>query len=231
MSAEGGRNGGVVRGERQGREGGPGERLPQLGVRGHAADDGDPLGAHLLRRLPDAADERADDRPLVGGGKVGAAPLEHVGLEPPRRVQERGLQPGEGEVEAGDSCDREVVGGWVARFGEQVDLPASRVAEAEQACSLVEGLAGGVVARRAEQPLLGVALHVDEHRVAAARKQAEKRQLDRIGLQVERGDVAVEVVDRMQREAPRPGDRLCRGETDEQRADQAGASSSDAPAC
>src|SRR5205807_1166476 len=100
---------------------------------------------------------------------------------------------------------------------------ASRVAEAEQACSLVEGLAGGVVARRAEQPLLGVALHVDEHRVAAAREQAEEGRLDRVRLQVERGDMPVQMVDRVQRQAPRPGDRLRRGEADEQRADEAGA--------
>src|SRR5207244_4807807 len=99
-------------------------------------DDGDPLCAGLLGRLLDAADERPDDRALIGGGQVGASPLELVRAELPRCVQERRLQPGEREVEARDARDREVVRGGVAFLREQVDLPAAGVAEPEQARAL-----------------------------------------------------------------------------------------------
>ncbi len=57
--------------------------------------------------------------------------------------------------------------------------------------------------------------------MAAACQQAEERRLERIRLEIERGDVAVEVVDRHERQPARPGDGLRRGEADEQRADQA----------
>ena len=69
--------------------------------------------------------------------------------------------------------------------------------------------------------LVGVAADVDQHRVPAAREQAEERRLDRLRLEVERGDVAVQVVDRDERQVPRPRDRLRRGDADEQRADEA----------
>ena len=57
--------------------------------------------------------------------------------------------------------------------------------------------------------------------MAAAREQAEERRLERIRLEVERGDVAVEVVDRDERQPARPGDGLRGGKADEERADQA----------
>ena len=55
-------------------------------------------------------------------------------------------------------------------------------------------------------------LDVEEERVAAAREQAEERRLDRVGLEVERGDVAVQVVDRHERQPQRPRERLRRRE-------------------
>ena len=42
-----------------------------------------------------------------------------------------------------------------------------------------------------------------------------------VGCEVEGGDVPVEVVDRHEREPPRPGERLGRGKADEERPDQA----------
>ncbi len=54
----------------------------------------------------------------------------------------------------------------------------------------------------------------------AAREEAEERRLERARLEVERGDVPVEVVDRHERQATRPRDRLRGGDADEQRADQ-----------
>ena len=67
-----------------------------------------------------------------------------------------------------------------------------------------------------------VVLDVEQQRVAAAGEQAQERRLGGIGLEEERGDVTVQVVDRDERQPPRPGERLRRRETDEERADQAG---------
>jgi hypothetical protein len=58
--------------------------------------------------------------------------------------------------------------------------------------------------------------------VTAACKQAEKRRLDGFVAEVERRDVAVEMVDRHERKAARPRERLRRGEPHEQRADEPG---------
>src|SRR5262249_18965677 len=82
----------------------------------------------------------------------------------------------------------------------------SGVTEAEQASSLVEGLAGSIVERRPEQLLFGVRADVEEHGVAAACEQAEERRLERLRSEVERGDVAGEMVDRDERQATRPSD-------------------------
>jgi hypothetical protein len=54
--------------------------------------------------------------------------------------------------------------------------------------------------------------------VSPAREQAEEGRLDGLGCQVERGDVALEVVDRNERKPTGPRNRLRRGEPDEQRA-------------
>ncbi len=118
--------------QRQRRDRGIGQGGPELRVRGDTADDGDFRVAELLRGFPRAADEGSDDRPLVGSGEVGAAALELLRLQVSRRIEQRGLQAGEREVEAGHARDREVVGGRVAVAGEAVELAAAGVAEAEQ---------------------------------------------------------------------------------------------------
>src|SRR5262249_58760330 len=106
--------------------------------------------------------------------------------------------------------------------GGGVVLGAAWIAEAEQPRPVVEGFAGGVVDGGPEDAgLAAVALHVEEERVAAARKQTEEGRLERPGLQVERRDMAGQVIDRRERQSPRPGNRLRGGEADEQRADQA----------
>ena len=105
---------------------------------------------------------------------------------------------------------------------QAVDRRAAGIAEAEQPRALVERLAGRVVERRAEHVEPGVILDVEEERVAAACEQAEEGRLDRVGLEKERRDVAVQVIDRRQREPQRPRQRLRRGEPDEERPDQPG---------
>ena len=61
--------------------------------------------------------------------------------------------------------------------------------------------------------------------MAAAREQAGERRLERGRLEEERRDVAVQVVDRHEREPAGPREGLRRRKTDEQRADQPGAGS------
>src|SRR5262245_58652432 len=62
----------VVGAQRERREDRAGERGPELGVPGDAADDGDGFGARLLRGLLRALDQRADDRALVARSEVRA---------------------------------------------------------------------------------------------------------------------------------------------------------------
>ncbi len=74
--------------------------------------------------------------------------------------------------------------------------------------------------RGAEQLPLAVRADVEQHRVAAARQQTEERWLERLRLEIERGDVAVEVVDGDERQPARPRDRLRRSEADQEGSDQ-----------
>ena len=115
--------------------------------------------------------------------------------------------------------ERERLGVALAR--EPVDLGAAGVAEPEQPRALVERLADGVVDRAAGHGERAARADVEQQRVAAAREQAEERRLERVGLEVERRDVPVQVVDRRERKPPRPRERLRRGDADEQRADEA----------
>ena len=136
-------------------------------------------------------------------------------------VDHRRLEPGEREVEAlVDQRPREGDGRRVALAREPVDGRAARVAEPEVAGDLVEGLAGGVVERRAEQPVAAPALHGHEHRVPARHEQHDHRQVD-VGVLEEAGvQVGLEVVHRHERHVPHQGQRLGGADADEQRADQ-----------
>src|SRR5919198_2649255 len=163
----------VVGAERERRERGAGQRGTELRVGRDAADDGDLLRAGRLGGLERAADERADDRALVARGEIGAPPLELGGREVADGVEKCRLQPREGEVESRDARDREGVGLRIALAREPVEGGAARIAEAEEACALVEGLAGGVVDRRPDPAEAAVLAHVEKQRVAAAREQAE----------------------------------------------------------
>ena len=109
----------------------------------------------------------------------------------------------------------------VALAREPVDRGPARIAEAEEARALVERLARRVVERRAEDGERAALPDLEQHRVTAAREQADERRLQRVRLEVERGDVALQVVDGHERQAPRPGERLRRGEADEEGADEA----------
>ena len=108
----------------------------------------------------------------------------------------------------------------VAVSREPVDRRAAGVPETEKPRALVERLPRCVVERRAE-PLGAAALaNREEKRVSAAREQAGERRLDRGGLEVERGDVPLEMIDRDERDATRPRECLRGRDADEERSDQ-----------
>ena len=58
--------------------------------------------------------------------------------------------------------------------------------------------------------------------MAAAREQTQERRVDWIRLEIEGRDVALQMVDRRERQPPRPGDRLGGGDSDQERTDQPG---------
>src|SRR5207248_78109 len=107
------------------------------------------------------------------------------GIQVADGIEQRRLEPREGEVEPGNARDGKVVRLRVAVPRQAIDLRAAWIAEAEQPRPLVEGLSGGVVQGRAEDGRLRAAiLHVEQQRVPPARQQAEKRRLQRVRLQV-----------------------------------------------
>ena len=109
---------------------------------------------------------------------------------------------------------------WISARSEPLDRGAAGIAEPEQASALVERLAGSVVERRAEPLRTTPLAHREQQRVPSAREQAEERRLERIVAEVERGDVPLQMVDRNERQATRPGDRLRSREAHEQGTDQ-----------
>ena len=103
-----------------------------------------------------------------------------------------------------------------------VDRRATGIAEVEEAGHLVERLAGGVVDRLADQPVVAVPAHLDEHRVPAGHEQHHERELEVGVFEERRVEVRLEVVHADERHVPRQRQRLRRRHADEQRADQAG---------
>src|SRR5262249_44421630 len=146
---------------------------------------------------------------------------ELLGLESADRVEEGRLHAREGEVEAAHAGHRKGERVRVAFLRQPVEGGAARIAESEQSGALVERLAGGVVEGRAGDPETARLAHLQQERVPSRRQQTEEGRLDGLGLEKQGGDVAVEVVDRCEREPPPPGERLGRGEPNEESADQA----------
>ena len=188
-----------------------GQRRAQLRVRRDAADDRDRVGAGRL----DPLDERAHDRALVARGEVGAARLE-LG-----RGRGRGRRRGapssaprtRSRARARARPGRRRPRGRPSRASRSISAPPG-YAEPEQARALVERLAGGVVERRARAPdtVPRTVAHVEQQRVPAAREQARERRLEVERLEVERGDVPVQVVHRHERQ-PAPHARALAAET------------------
>ena len=105
---------------------------------------------------------------------------------------------------------------------EVVEGLAAGIREAEDAGGLVEALAGGVVARGAEDADVRVVADVGYERVAAGNRKAEEGRLELREGKVVRGDVAADVVDGYERHAEPEGEALRKVDADEQRADEPG---------
>ena len=134
-----------------GAKAGVGQGRAQLRVRCNPADDSESREPGRGRRLAQRAATSA--RTIARWYEAARSALPALGLVRPEvanRVQQRGLQPREGEVEPGHARDGKVEGGGITVGGEPIDHHAARIAEAEQLGALVECFARGIVARRAE---------------------------------------------------------------------------------
>ena len=146
------------------------------------------------------------------------------------RAQNGGLQPGEAEVVATRGPGSREAGRRpsVARRG--ADRRPPRIGQAEQATDLVKGLPGRIIQGLAEEPIAPVIEHQHQLRMPAADDQAEQRER-RLGREwLDAGeigqpvgiDVALDVIDRHERQVMGRRHRLGDADADQQRADQAG---------
>jgi hypothetical protein len=111
-------------------------------------------------------------------------------------------------------------GAKATALGCALDERASREPEAEQLGHLVERLAGGVVTRLADQPIVTRRTREIERGVAAGDDQRQERILRRIIRQERSVDVTLEVIHADERLAVHPRQRLRQRGSDEQRAHQ-----------
>src|SRR5207247_6492106 len=125
------------------------------------------------------------------------------------------------EVEPWDARNGKVVRSGITFTRNAVDLRAAGIAEPEEPRSLVERFPRRVVERRPKEAgFFAAILHVEEQRMATAREQAEEWWLDWVGLEVERGNVALQMIDRRQRQPSGPRNRLGSSDADVQSTDQ-----------
>src|SRR3954451_1898695 len=124
------------------------EALAQRAVRGDATADRQGVVPGLREPACTAQRKRFDDRVLVGRRKVGAAASGLVLPEVAHLVEQRGLQPGEREVQPADLLrDREREGGRISVARELLERWAAGERKAEQPCALADRLACRIVQR------------------------------------------------------------------------------------
>ena len=116
---------------------------------------------------------------------------------------------------------RQPVGFGVAGLGGIGDAGAAGVGQAQGPGHLVEGLAGGVVHRPAQDPEFGVVLHLDNVAVAPRGHQAQEGGLQLGVGQIEGRNVAPQMVDRHQGFAGGVGQALGKVDPHQHRPDQA----------
>ena len=188
----------------------------QLGVRRDTADDGERLRPVCSTRRG-APDERLHDRPLVRRGEIRPAPFEPRLGQLADGVEQRGLglrtrsSPGRGPRGTRTRPGR--------RRARADRSQPHRVAEPSSLAPC--RTPRRVVERRPEQLEALPVTHRQHERVPPAREQARERRVERVGREVQGRHVGAEVVDRDERQATRPRERLRGGEADEQGADEA----------
>ena len=137
-------------------------------------------------------------------------------------VEQRRLDAGEREVEPRHARDREAERLGIALAGQRVDLGAARdTARPSSRAPLSNAspaASSSVVPSRSNEPRSRTASSSVCPPLASRQTKGGSTGA---GAEVERRDVTLEVVDRDERDAARPGDRLGRREADEQRTDQA----------
>ena len=152
------------------------ERLAQRAVGGDAAGEQQAAGALAQRGLRGLLRQHVDDGRLERGGHVGHR--RRLAGFAADGVQDGGLEAAEAEVVAAlsQARGRRRPSRRASRAGRSTAGPPGKPSPSS-AADLVEGFAGGVVARAAEAPVVAVAAHQHEVGVAAGDDQAERRQL------------------------------------------------------
>ena len=171
-----------------------------------------------------AVRERVGGRGLEAGAQVGhGLRLGSMVAEAQDLLADGGLEAGEREVAARLAMERagKAEAGGVARACGSLDAGAAGIAQAQHLGDLVEGLAQGVVVRRAELAVAADPFDGDELAVAAGDQEQEIGEGHGVG---EAGGqrVRLQMVDGGEREMVDAGDGLAGEEAHDQAADQAG---------
>ena len=94
------------------------------------------------------------------------------------------------------------------------------IGHSQDSAHLVKALAGSVVQGGTQNGHFGIVLHLDDHGVTAGYHKAQERRLQ-IGVgQIRRRHVAVDMIDRHQRDLVRKRQRFCKVHTHQQGTDQ-----------
>ena len=166
-----------------------------------------------------ALGELTRDGGLDGGGEVPAVGVVGHSLS---QTRGGGLQAREGEVEtlSAQQGAGQGKGAGVAAFRQLLEGRAAGIGQAERLGDLVEGLARRVVDGGA-QPAAGAHPGDLQQLAMAARDQQQQEGIGDVGGQPRGDRVALQVIDRHQRQAPRQGHSLAEGQPHHHPADQA----------
>ena len=142
---------------------------------------------------------------------------------PSREREHRGLEAAEAHVEiaAVEHRARQRHRAVAAGFRETRELRPTRIGQSKELRRLVEGLAGSIVLRVAEEPVTADALDVEELGVPARDEQRDER---KFGLRIReqrRQQMAFEVMHADDRLAEREAERIRDGCADKERAREA----------
>ena len=203
----------------------PGGFVTQSGAQPSVGEDTtttpDGRDTRLLHRVERLLHEDVHDGLLDGGCHVGARRQSIVVSRLLEIGDDRGLEPREREVERTiPKRPREHNRGRVAIFRLGVDGRSSGVSEADESGEFVERLPRGVVDRRAKRLVVAPVAHVDDLAMAAGCKENHGRRFVRREFETGGVEMALHVVDAVERLLERPRQRFAEGESHHQRSDQ-----------